>query len=91
MDWSERIMVDAGDEPPVVRGTQLDVEAIAELLDTGWRMEQVLATFPELCAEDLRACLAFAREFRLEEYRFPVALLPLRIPSPAAQLAFAVG
>lgn len=91
MDWSERIMVDAGDEPPVVRGTQLEVEAIAELLDTGWTMEQVLASFPELCVEDLRACVAFAREFRLEEYRFPVAPLPLRFTSSAVQLAFAVA
>ena len=91
MDWSERIMVDAGDEPPVVRGTQLDVESIAELLDTGWRTEQVLASFPELCAEDLRACLAFAREFGLEEYRLPVTPLPLRLAAHAVQLAFAVG
>jgi uncharacterized protein (DUF433 family) len=90
MDWRERIVVDAGDESPVVRGTQLAVEPIAELLDTGWRLEQVLASFPELSAEDVRACVAFTREFRLDDYRLPVAQV-LRPANSAVQMAFAVA
>jgi uncharacterized protein (DUF433 family) len=47
---------------PVVRGTRLAVEFIVELLADGWTQEHILDNYPNLMAEDIRACLAYAPE-----------------------------
>jgi uncharacterized protein (DUF433 family) len=46
---------------------RMTVQDVLEYLAGGMTVEQVLADFPELTAEDIRACLAFAadRERRL--------------------------
>ena len=40
---------------PVVRGTRISVELIVELLAAGWTHEQILASYPHLTEEDIRA------------------------------------
>lgn len=64
MDWSAYIAADpavlAG--KPVVRGTRLGVDFLLGLLAAGWTAEQVLAAYPQLTAEALRAVFAFAAE-----------------------------
>lgn len=61
---------------PVVRGTRLSVEFLLDLLVVGWTEQQILANYPGLTVEDLRACWAYARDRVLEEKVFagPVAV-----------------
>ena len=52
---------------PTVRGTRITVYDVLEYLASGMSEAEILADFPELALEDIRACLAFAadRERRL--------------------------
>lgn len=64
-----RIVIDPGirNGKPVIRGTRITVTDILEYLAGGMSDEEILADFPDLTAEDIRAALAFAaqRERRL--------------------------
>lgn len=64
-----RIVIDPGirNGKPVIRGTRITVTDILEYLAGGMSEEEILADFPDLTAEDIRAALAFAaqRERRL--------------------------
>ncbi|HLH20864.1 MAG TPA: DUF433 domain-containing protein [Bryobacteraceae bacterium] len=74
MALNDRIAVDpkilAG--KPVVRGTRISVELVLELLAAGWSHDQILASYPHLCEEDIRACLAYAGELLREEKVYPL-------------------
>jgi len=52
---------------PCVRGLRIRVSDVLDYLASGMTPEQILADFPDLTADDIRACLAFAadRERRL--------------------------
>jgi uncharacterized protein (DUF433 family) len=69
MDWHERITVDPAirSGKPCVKGTRITVYDVLEYLAGGMSEDQILADFPDLQLEDIRACLAFAaaRERRL--------------------------
>jgi uncharacterized protein (DUF433 family) len=56
---------------PRVKGTRITVYDILEYLTGGMTEDQILADFPSLNREDIRACLAFAaaRERRLASSR----------------------
>ena len=58
----ERIVIDPDVlvGKPVIHGTRLSVEFVLGLLAQGWSEEQVLANYPGLTSEDIRACLAYA-------------------------------
>lgn len=45
---------------PIVRGRRISVELILSLLAQGETHETILADYPELEPDDLRACLAYA-------------------------------
>lgn len=45
---------------PVIRGTRLTVEHVIGLLAHGATADEILAEYPRLEAEDIRACLLFA-------------------------------
>ena len=47
---------------PTVRGTRIAVADVLGYLAAGRSEDEILADFPELTREDLRACLAFAVE-----------------------------
>jgi uncharacterized protein (DUF433 family) len=74
MTWQEHISIDpkvlVG--KPVVRGTRLAVELIIDLLGKGWTQEQILDSYPNLTAEDVRACLAYASEVLHAERVYPL-------------------
>jgi uncharacterized protein (DUF433 family) len=74
MKWEDRIVAspDVLVGKPVIRGTRLAVEFIVELLADGWTQEQVLGNYPNLTAEDIRACLAYASELLHAERVFPL-------------------
>ena len=45
---------------PCIRGMRITVRDVLEYLAGGMAVEELLADFPELAAEDVRACLAYA-------------------------------
>lgn len=69
MRWQDRITVTSGvrSGKPCIRGTRITVYDVLEYLAGGMTEAQILADFPDLTAEDIRACLSFAasRERRL--------------------------
>ena len=48
------------DGKPVIRGMRVSVELVLSLLAQGETPEAILADYPDLEPEDLRACLAYA-------------------------------
>jgi uncharacterized protein (DUF433 family) len=46
---------------PIVRGMRISVELILSLLAQGESADSILADYPDLEPEDIRACLAYAR------------------------------
>ena len=45
---------------PIIRGMRISVELILSLLAQGQTVESVLADYPGLEPDDIRACLAYA-------------------------------
>jgi uncharacterized protein (DUF433 family) len=45
---------------PIVRGHRLSVEAVLAMLEDGATTEELLAGYPFLEPDDIRACLAYA-------------------------------
>ena len=64
MSLLDRISVDPDIRfgKPCVRGTRLTVGDVLGYLAGGMSDDQVLADFPQLTKEDIRACLAYAAE-----------------------------
>ena len=62
MRWQDRITVTPGlrGGKPCIKGTRITVYDVLEYLAGGMSEAQILADFPDLTAEDIRACLAFA-------------------------------
>lgn len=69
MSWQTHITTDpeilAG--KPVVRGTRLAVDFLLGLFAAGWSAEQVLASYPQLSPDALRAVFAYAAEVTQDE------------------------
>jgi len=64
MDYSKFITIEPGKRSgkPTIRGTRMTVTDVLEYLAGGMTEEEVLADFPDLTAEDIKACLAFAAD-----------------------------
>ncbi|MGY6523616.1 MAG: DUF433 domain-containing protein [Mongoliitalea sp.] len=45
---------------PIIRGMRITVQTILEFLAAGDTIEDILAQYPSLTEQDIRACLAFA-------------------------------
>lgn len=45
---------------PIIRGLRISVELILSLLAQGETEDAILADYPDLTREDVRACLAYA-------------------------------
>jgi uncharacterized protein (DUF433 family) len=45
---------------PIIRGLRISVELILSLLAQGVSQEDILADYPDLDLDDVRACLAYA-------------------------------
>ncbi len=69
MGWEELITVTPGvrSGKPCVRSTRITVQDVLEYLAAGMTEAQIVADFPSLTSESIRAVLAFAaaRERRL--------------------------
>ncbi|MBK7406577.1 MAG: DUF433 domain-containing protein [Saprospirales bacterium] len=47
---------------PTIRGKRIAVQTILEFLTAGDSAEEILAQYPSLTLEDIKACLQFATE-----------------------------
>ena len=78
MDYRERITIDPGirNGKPCIRGTRITVADVFDYLGGGITITEVLDDFPDLSAEDIQACFAFAadRDRRLNIVPHEVAL-----------------
>lgn len=67
--YEEIITIEPGKRggKPCIRGLRITVTDVLEYLASGMSEAEILADFPDLTADDIRACLAFAadRERRL--------------------------
>ena len=64
MDYQKIITIepDKRSGKPCIRGTRMTVTDVLEYLAGGMSQEELLTEFPDLTAEDIRACLAFAAD-----------------------------
>jgi uncharacterized protein (DUF433 family) len=64
MDYLKIITIepDKRSGKPCIRGTRMTVTDVLEYLAGGMTHEELLAEFPDLTEEDIRACLAFAAD-----------------------------
>lgn len=69
MEYTSIIMIEPGKMggKPCIRGLRITVADILDYLASEMTEEEILADFPDLTRDDLRACIAFAadRERRL--------------------------
>jgi uncharacterized protein (DUF433 family) len=56
IEWS----TDVCNGKPVVQGTRITVQTVLSHLSAGDSTEEVLEAFPQLCREDVLACLGYA-------------------------------
>lgn len=64
MDYSKIITIEPGKRSgkPCIRGMRMTVTDVLEYLASGMSEAEILADFPDLTAEDIKACLAFAAD-----------------------------
>jgi uncharacterized protein (DUF433 family) len=64
MDYLKIITIESGKRSgkPCIRGTRMTVTDVLEYMAGGMTPEELLQDFPDLTAEDIRACLAFAAD-----------------------------
>jgi uncharacterized protein (DUF433 family) len=75
MNPLERIAIDPSVRfgKPCVRGTRVSVGDVLEYLAGGMSEDEILADFPQLTRNDIRACLAYAAERERRTLSTPAA------------------
>ena len=60
-DYTKIITIEPGKRAgkPCIRGLRITVYDVLEYLASGMSEDEILADFPDLTREDIRACLAF--------------------------------
>jgi uncharacterized protein (DUF433 family) len=64
MEYQKYITIEPGKRggKPCIRGMRITVYEVLDYLASGMTEAEILADFPDLTAEDLKACLAFAAD-----------------------------
>lgn len=62
---------------PCIRGTRIWVSLILDFLADGSTMEEILAEYPQLTIEDIRAAIAYGAEMSRERY----VEIPMGVPA----------
>jgi len=64
MDYQNHITIEPGKRSgkPCIRGLRITVSDVLEYLAAGMTPAEIVADFPDLTEEDIRACLAFAAD-----------------------------
>ena len=75
MELLDRITVEPGKRggKPCVRGLRITVYDVLGWLAAGMTEQEILADYPELVSEDIRACLTYAAEREHRIVRMPLA------------------
>lgn len=73
MDYRKFITIEPGKRggKPCVRGLRISVSDVLEYLASGMSIDEILSDFPDLTADDIRACLAFAADRERKLYQIP--------------------
>ena len=73
MELLDRITLEPGKRggKPCVRGLRITVYDVLGWLAAGMTEQEILADYPELASEDIRACLAYAAEREHRIVRMP--------------------
>ena len=58
---------------PVIQGTRIPVDMILERLAFDLDLKTLFEDYPELTEEDIKACIAYAKELVEDEEAFPTA------------------
>ena len=58
---------------PTIRGTRMTIQTVLEYLVAGETEENILAAYPQLEREDIKACLQFASVEPSPEYQLSFA------------------
>jgi uncharacterized protein (DUF433 family) len=53
---------------PTIKGTRISVELILEQLISTLDVNEVLASYPQLAPDEIRACLEYALELVIDEF-----------------------
>ena len=64
MDYQNIITLEPGKRSgqPCIRGMRMTVTDVLDYLASGMSQDEILSDFPDLTAEDIRACFAFAAD-----------------------------
>jgi uncharacterized protein (DUF433 family) len=64
VDYQNLITIEPGKRggKPCIRGLRITVYDVLDYLASGMTEEEILQDFPDLTAEDIKACLAFAAD-----------------------------
>jgi uncharacterized protein (DUF433 family) len=75
IDWRERIAADPAicHGKPCIKGTRIMVSVVLDNLAEGLTAEEIVAEYPSLALEDVRAAMVYAADLAREE-----DLVPLR-------------
>jgi uncharacterized protein (DUF433 family) len=75
MDYQHLITIDPAKRSgqPCVRDLRMTVQDVLEYLAGGMTTDEILADFPDLTAEDIRACLAYAADSVRRQRAVPAA------------------
>lgn len=75
VDYSDIITIEAGKRggKPCIRGLRITVYDVLEYLASGMSEPEILREFPDLTADDVRACLAFAADRERRLFLVPAA------------------
>lgn len=63
-DYKKILTIESGKRggKPCIRGLRITVYDVLEYLASGMTTEEILQDFPELTAEDIKACLSYAAD-----------------------------
>ena len=64
LDWHDHIHSDPEilSGKPVVKGTRISVELLANLIEDGWTDEMILENYPRLTAKDIQAVKQYPQQ-----------------------------
>ena len=73
MKYQSLITIEPGKRggKPCIRGLRITVYDVLEYLASGMSEDRILADFPDLRREDIRACLVFAADRERKVYILP--------------------
>ncbi len=75
MNWQEYIVSDQQIllGKPTIKGTRISVELLLELFSSGWTNDQILASYPNINEESIKAVFLYLKECIQQEFYFPIS------------------